>query len=243
MTWHIPPITVVVPQLDRWSIGDKISAVAVFVTFMAFLVSYFATYMSNVTNRRNYMEARLQREQSIIESQRTYELMVVQMNRDNRIRLYAPLLAWLSGRLQLFNEEVRLLFPALHGVERPLTTLERDFEALQSRVVSFEFSTQLDLLGTEAIQNEVRTWKNDCHVAENMLKALKDYVRPSDEEERAIFDRNFLATKESLIEHGANLTRNLDNIRQLIMREIDLPLSVSDEDIGGTTGAQENGNE
>lgn len=223
--------------------GERLSFIIAMAAIYGVVISIVQTRYSVVFNTRNYEATKAQREQSALDNKLNYDLMVVQMNRDNRIKLYAPLLAWLSGRLELFNEEVRLLFPELHGVARPLTNPERDFEDLQRRVVSFEFRAELELLGEKAIQDAVTAWKNDCHVAENLLKMLKDGDKPSGEDEIATFNKNFLGTKESLEEYGANLTSDLAHIKKLIKREIDMPKRVSDEVIGGTTGAQENENE
>lgn len=243
MTWHLPPITVVVPQLDRWSHGDIINATIAGIALLAFILSYFQTFFALLTAKRNYRESMLQREQSARESLRNYHLMLVQMNRENRIKLYAPLLAWLRGGWYVFNEELISLYPELIGSNSMPRTHAENLDALQNRILTFEFETELDLLGTQEIRNEVEKWRDKYLVASQLLETLKREVRPTEGAEAMDnFDRDYLATKQRLLDWGTELSSGLDNLKRLILLELEVPEFNQSENTGGTSGAQENEN-
>lgn len=213
------PIVVKIPQLDRFGYSDYISMALAIIAVVAIIGSVWI-------------------------SKRQINLAIRQMNREERKKLYLPVLAMMAAEWAKFDH--KMISVAIPDFSSSLLETDENLEALKARIQSYEFEIEEELLGSKKVSRAVDFWFSELrkcmtlfeeYQSENLKTNLLSVdAGPEWKANRDQVYRNLIA-KSSALKSG------LTSIINLVRDEIDMTKKRRARDFWGTVGAQENGNE
>ena len=213
------PIVVKIPQLDRFGYSDYISMALAIFAMVAIIGSVWI-------------------------SKRQINLAIRQINREERKKLYLPVLAMMAAEWAKFDQ--KMISVTVPGFGSSFLETDENLEALRAKVQNYEFEIEEELLGSKKVSNAVDFWFVELRRCMSLFEEfqsenLRTNLLPVDAgpEWKANRDQVY----RSLIARSSALKSGLTSIINLVRDEIDMKKNRRLLDFWSTVGAQENENE
>lgn len=199
------------------TVGDVINGVIALVAISAFVVTFIQGRQIRKDSKDNSELARQQGIRMSLESKRQYDLAILQMNREDRKKLYAPLLAWFRIRSTALEADII-------GNKKMTRLRQKSLTDLNERHRSVEFKAEMDLLASPAALEATNALVQRFIGCNKLVKAYGEI--------RDIDDPNEIAALRSLNSERARQHKTLVKEIKTIRKEVDKLQVIMLEDIG-----------
>lgn len=188
--------TIVASQLNSWTHADIINA-AIAVVAMATLIGTMGM------------------------GRKQYRFAIKQINREERKKLYVPVLALMRAEWSRFD--AKMLSTFLPSSNIPNLESEENLALLRAKIQSYEFEVEEDLLGSQKVRVEIDAWFKKLEIC---MKVFEEFQ--SENLKTNLLDRNadseFRTKRETLFDNlrasSRDLEEGLEVIQDVIREEV-----------------------
>lgn len=209
------PIVVKIPQLDRFGYSDYISISLAIIAVIAIIGSVWI-------------------------SKRQMNLAIRQMNREERKKLYLPVLAMMAAEWAKFDH--RMISVAIPNFSSELLETEENLEALKAKIQSYEFEMEEELVGSKKVSEAIDTWFEKLQTCVNLFEEyqsehLKSNLLPANAGPEWKAKRD--SVYRDLVAQSDELKSGVKSIVDLVRNEINMTKRRRWLESWGTAGAQD----
>lgn len=192
------PIVVKIPQLDRLGYSDYISIALAIIALVAIIGSVWI-------------------------SKRQINLVIRQMNREERKKLYLPVLAMMAAEWAKFDH--KMITGAIPDFSPSLLETDENLAALKAKIQNYEFEIEEDLLGSKRVSKAIDIWFEKLRTCMNLFEKytsenLKANLLPVNAGPEWKAKRDLVY--RDLIAQSSELKSGLKSIIDLVRDEIDM---------------------